>query len=99
MPRRAPTRVFSNLLSYARATAVPRSVPSLSKPNQSSTADDLKQLMSIISVFDTNELAILAKKFRATANPTEKLISLIGHASDACGAFASFVETIKNSKF
>ncbi|GBP12035.1 hypothetical protein EVAR_5873_1 [Eumeta japonica] len=57
-------------LSYALATAGPPSVPPTSKPNQSSTADDLKQLMSLI---DTNELTILTKKFRAAVNSMENL--------------------------
>ncbi|GBO98564.1 hypothetical protein EVAR_138_1 [Eumeta japonica] len=90
-PCRAPARAASNTLSYARAAMGPRSVPPASKQNQSSTTDDLKQLMSIMSIIDTNKLATQAKKLRAAANPTEKLISLIEHAS--------FVEAIKNNKF
>ncbi|GBP44070.1 hypothetical protein EVAR_85224_1 [Eumeta japonica] len=39
-----------------------------------------EQLMSVITVIDTSELTILAK-FRTAANPTEKLICLIEHAS------------------
>ncbi|GBP11630.1 Nucleic-acid-binding protein from transposon X-element [Eumeta japonica] len=78
-PRRAPARAFSSTLSYARAAAGPRNVPPAAKHNQTS-ADDLSHLMSIISIIDTNELAILAKKFCTAANPTEKLICLIEHA-------------------
>ncbi|GBP58543.1 hypothetical protein EVAR_34545_1 [Eumeta japonica] len=61
------------------------------KPYQSFTADDLKQLMSIISIIDPNKFAMLEKKIRAAANPAEKLISLIERAS--------IIEAIKNSKF
>ncbi|GBP63381.1 hypothetical protein EVAR_56492_1 [Eumeta japonica] len=91
-PRRAPARAVSSTLSYACAAAGPRSVPPAGKQNQTSAADHLNQLMSIISIIDNNELAILAKKFRTAANPTEKLTCLIEHAS--------LVEAIiKNSKF
>ncbi|GBP50545.1 Nucleic-acid-binding protein from transposon X-element [Eumeta japonica] len=86
-PRRAPARAVSSTLSYARAAAGPRNAPPAAK-NTSTSADDLSQLMSVITVIDTSELAILAKKFRTAANPTEKLICLIEHAS--------LVEAIKN---
>ncbi|GBP97659.1 Nucleic-acid-binding protein from transposon X-element [Eumeta japonica] len=90
-PRRAERpRAVSSTLSYARAAAEPRNAPPAAKNNPTS-ADDLSQLMSIITVIDTSELAILAKKFRTAANPTEKLICLIEHAS--------LVEAIKNNKF
>ncbi|GBP41793.1 hypothetical protein EVAR_26915_1 [Eumeta japonica] len=88
---RAPVRAVSTTISYTRAAAGPRSVPPVAKQNQTSTEDDLKQLMIIISTIDTNEFTTLAKKFRAAANPTEKLTSLIEHAS--------LVEAIKNNKF
>ncbi|GBP59825.1 Nucleic-acid-binding protein from transposon X-element [Eumeta japonica] len=87
VPRRAPTRPVSSTLSYARAAAGPRNAPPAAK-NIATSADDLSQLVSIITVIDTSELAILAKKFRTAANPTEKLICLIEHAS--------LVEAIKN---
>ncbi|GBP98126.1 hypothetical protein EVAR_100961_1 [Eumeta japonica] len=74
-----------------RTAARPHSIPPTGKQNQTSAANDLNQLMSIISIIDTNELAIFSKKFRAAANPTEKLICLIEHAS--------LVEAIKNNKF
>ncbi|GBP13696.1 hypothetical protein EVAR_73604_1 [Eumeta japonica] len=45
-----------------------RNSASTAEQNQSSPADDLKQLMSITFIIDTNKLAILTKKFRATAN-------------------------------
>ncbi|GBP46496.1 Nucleic-acid-binding protein from transposon X-element [Eumeta japonica] len=70
-PRRAPARAVSSTLSYARAAAGPRNAPPAAK-NNSTSADDLSQLMSVITVIDTSELAILAKKFRTAANPTEK---------------------------
>ncbi|GBP10611.1 hypothetical protein EVAR_76429_1 [Eumeta japonica] len=72
-PRRAPARALSATLSYARTAAGSRSVPSAVKQNQSSTADDLKQLMSIIPIIDTNELAPLAKKLLATSIPDGKI--------------------------
>ncbi|GBP68224.1 hypothetical protein EVAR_50369_1 [Eumeta japonica] len=90
-PRRTSARAVSSTLSYALAAAGPRSVPPAVKHNQTSAADDLNQLMSIISIIDTNELVILAKEFRAAASPTEKLICLIEHAS--------LVGAIENNKF
>ncbi|GBP83960.1 hypothetical protein EVAR_62402_1 [Eumeta japonica] len=42
--RRAPARAVSNSLSYARAAAGSRSVSPTSKPEQSSTAHDLKHV-------------------------------------------------------
>ncbi|GBP54669.1 hypothetical protein EVAR_47171_1 [Eumeta japonica] len=80
VPKRAPPpekttpRPVSATLSYAHTAAESRSVPPAVKQNQSSTADDLKQSMSIISIIDNNEPPTLAKKFHAAANPTEKLI-------------------------
>ncbi|GBP22419.1 hypothetical protein EVAR_78595_1 [Eumeta japonica] len=53
-------------------------LPARNETYQTSAADNLNHLMSIISIIDTNELA---KKFRAPANPTEKLICLIEHSS------------------
>ncbi|GBP44909.1 hypothetical protein EVAR_24824_1 [Eumeta japonica] len=44
--------------------------PAHDRQKQSSTADDLNQLMKIISIIDNNEFAILAKKYRTTASPT-----------------------------
>ncbi|GBP92680.1 hypothetical protein EVAR_81858_1 [Eumeta japonica] len=87
VPRRAPARAVSAAFSYARAAAGPRNAPAAAK-NSATSADDLSQLMSIITVIDTSELMILAKKFRAAANPTEKLLCLVEHAS--------LVEAIKN---
>ncbi|GBO99771.1 Nucleic-acid-binding protein from transposon X-element [Eumeta japonica] len=87
VPRRAPARAVSATFSYARAAAGPRNAPPAAK-NIATSADDLSQLMSIITIIDTNELAILAKKFRSAANPTEKLLCLVEHAS--------LVEAIKN---
>ncbi|GBP24638.1 hypothetical protein EVAR_15844_1 [Eumeta japonica] len=92
-PRRAERLCARSqpFLCCARAAAGPRSVPATAKQNQTSTADDLKQIISVISIIDTNELAILTKKFRAATNSTEKLISLI--------EYASLVEAIINNKF
>ncbi|GBP83915.1 hypothetical protein EVAR_89637_1 [Eumeta japonica] len=82
-----PARAVSATFSYARAAAGPRNAPAVAK-NIATSADDLSQLMSIITIIDTSELAILAKKFRSAANPTEKLLCLVEHAS--------LVEAIKN---
>ncbi|GBP39097.1 Nucleic-acid-binding protein from transposon X-element [Eumeta japonica] len=87
VPRRAPARAVSAAFSYARAAAGPRNAPPAAKIIETS-ADDLSQLISIINIIDTSELAILAKKFRSAANPTEKLLCLVEHAS--------LVEAIKN---
>ncbi|GBP05333.1 hypothetical protein EVAR_76766_1 [Eumeta japonica] len=43
----------------------PRSASSSSNPKRSSAPDDLKQLISLIKIIDTNELAILAEKYSA----------------------------------
>ncbi|GBP36376.1 Nucleic-acid-binding protein from transposon X-element [Eumeta japonica] len=97
VPRRAPARAVSATFSYARAAAGPRNTPPAAK-NIATSADDLSQLMSIITIIDTSELAILAKKFRSAANPTEKLLRLVEHASlrrdrPRCGVAPSAVHT------
>ncbi|GBP67612.1 hypothetical protein EVAR_98666_1 [Eumeta japonica] len=73
--REMPARAVSAAFSYARAAAGPRNAPAAAK-NSVTSADDLSQLMSIITVIDTSELMILAK-FRAAANPTENCYALL----------------------
>ncbi|GBP23646.1 hypothetical protein EVAR_80263_1 [Eumeta japonica] len=53
-PRHAAARAVSSTLSYARAAAGPRNAPPAAKNNQTS-ADDLSQLMSIISIIDISK--------------------------------------------
>ncbi|GBP34434.1 Nucleic-acid-binding protein from transposon X-element [Eumeta japonica] len=71
VPRRAPARPVSSTFSYARAAAGPRNAPPAAK-NIPTPADDLSQLVSIITVIDTGELAILAKKIPYRREPDGK---------------------------
>ncbi|GBP12561.1 Nucleic-acid-binding protein from transposon X-element [Eumeta japonica] len=87
--RRAPARAVSKNTTYANITAGRRKDPPKSKSDVST--DTLSQIMSVISIIDINELADLAKSFKAASNPVEKLLILAKHAS--------LVETIKNNKF
>ncbi|GBP07603.1 Nucleic-acid-binding protein from transposon X-element [Eumeta japonica] len=70
-PRRAPARAVLSTLTYARAAAGPRNAPPAAK-NNSTSADDLSQLMSVITVIATGELAILAKKNSAPPRTRRK---------------------------
>ncbi|GBP57113.1 Nucleic-acid-binding protein from transposon X-element [Eumeta japonica] len=88
-PRRAPARAVSKNATYANVTAGRRKDPPKTKSDVST--DTLSQIMSVISIIDINELADLAKSFKAASNPVEKLLILAKHAS--------LVETIKNNKF
>ncbi|GBP82704.1 hypothetical protein EVAR_64592_1 [Eumeta japonica] len=70
-------------------TAGSRKNPPNNVPNVTST-EDIKILLSVINSIDIDELALLTKKFKAAANPVEKIIILAEHTS--------LVETIKNNK-
>ncbi|GBP22426.1 hypothetical protein EVAR_78602_1 [Eumeta japonica] len=76
--RRAPARAQSGI-QLARAAAGPRNAPAAAK-NSATSADDLSQLMSIITVIDTSELMILAK-IPCRREPDGKLLCLVEHAS------------------
>ncbi|GBP17298.1 hypothetical protein EVAR_17787_1 [Eumeta japonica] len=86
--RQESASALSNTLSYVGVAEGARSVSPAIKFNQLIISI---QLMLIISVIDTIQLAILTRKYRAAANPTEKLISLI--------KYDSLEEAIINSKF
>ncbi|GBP81545.1 hypothetical protein EVAR_57190_1 [Eumeta japonica] len=74
-----PARAVSAAFSYARAAAGPRNAPAAAK-NSATSADDLSQLMSIITVIDTSELMILAK-IPCRREPDGKIACLVEHAS------------------
>ncbi|GBP07918.1 Nucleic-acid-binding protein from transposon X-element [Eumeta japonica] len=85
-PRRGPARAVTRNISYTKATAGPRKDP----PTKTNTApsENIKALMSVISIIDIGEVVLLANKFKAAANPVEKKLILAEHA----------VEAIKNNK-
>ncbi|GBP18134.1 hypothetical protein EVAR_12915_1 [Eumeta japonica] len=73
-----PRAVMANL-SYAKATASPRKDPPKNVSNYTST-EDIKVLLSVTTSTDIGELALLAKKFKAAANPAGKIIVLVEHS-------------------
>ncbi|GBP75526.1 hypothetical protein EVAR_53567_1 [Eumeta japonica] len=88
--RRAPARAVTASLSYAKATVgFCKDPPTNSAPNKTSI-EDVEALVSMISIVDIGETASLAKKFKAAADPVEKILLFAGHAS--------LVEAIKNNK-
>ncbi|GBP71138.1 hypothetical protein EVAR_37233_1 [Eumeta japonica] len=78
--RRTPARAFIVNLSYAKTTAEPRKDPPKNVSNDTST-EDIKVLLSVITSIDIGELAFLAKKLKAAANPVEKIVVLAEHVS------------------
>ncbi|GBP68748.1 hypothetical protein EVAR_99018_1 [Eumeta japonica] len=86
-PRRAerPRAVTQNL-SYAKATAGLRKDPS----TNIAPSENIKALMSVISIIDIGEIVLLTNKFKAAANLVEKILIL--------AEYAPLVEAIKNSK-
>ncbi|GBP49351.1 hypothetical protein EVAR_27053_1 [Eumeta japonica] len=77
-PRRAPARAITDNLSYAKATVGSRKDPPTNSALITSSSKDIKVTMSII---DMAEIAFLAKKLKAAANPMEKFPLLAAHAS------------------
>ncbi|GBP54960.1 hypothetical protein EVAR_50404_1 [Eumeta japonica] len=88
--RRAPARAVRQNLSYAKATAGPRKDPPTNSAPSTSPSEDIKALMLVISIVDIGEIVLLANKFKAAANPVEKILILAEHAP--------LVEAIKNNK-
>ncbi|GBP43761.1 hypothetical protein EVAR_28936_1 [Eumeta japonica] len=89
-PCRATARAVTGNLSYAKATARFCKNPSTNSAPKNSSTEDIKALMSMISVIDIGEIALLAKKSKAAANPVEKILLIAEHAP--------LVEAIKNNK-
>ncbi|GBP34443.1 Nucleic-acid-binding protein from transposon X-element [Eumeta japonica] len=77
VPRRAPAPCLVHSVTPERQ---PDRVTPRPPQNIPTSADDLSQLVSIITVIDTSELAILAK-IPHRREPDGKLICLIEHAS------------------
>ncbi|GBP36379.1 hypothetical protein EVAR_87958_1 [Eumeta japonica] len=71
-PRRAPARAVTQRLSYAKATAGPRTDPPPQSKINPTPSENIKALMSVISIIDIGEVVLLANKFKAAANPVEK---------------------------
>ncbi|GBP95099.1 Nucleic-acid-binding protein from transposon X-element [Eumeta japonica] len=90
-PRRAPARAVTHKLSYAKATAGPRTDPPPQTKTNLTPSENIKALMSVISIIDIGEVVLLANKFKTAANPVEKILILAEHAP--------LVEAIKNNKF
>ncbi|GBP25072.1 hypothetical protein EVAR_19552_1 [Eumeta japonica] len=88
--RRAPARAFTDNLSYAKATAGSRKDPPTNSAPTTSSTKDIKPLVSMIEIIDIGEIVLLANKFKAVANPVEKILILAEHAP--------LVEAIKNNK-
>ncbi|GBP62111.1 hypothetical protein EVAR_53889_1 [Eumeta japonica] len=99
-PLDAPRR--SRAISPARSPRAPVTVvltPNDSGPStpwagviifqMTMSTEDIKVLLLAISSIDIGELTFLAKKFKAAANPVEKIIDLAVHAS--------FVKAIQNN--
>ncbi|GBP73696.1 hypothetical protein EVAR_51609_1 [Eumeta japonica] len=55
------------------------STPKNNVPSDTST-EDIKVLLSMIFIIDIGEIALLAKKFKAAANPVKKILLLAEHA-------------------
>ncbi|GBP55025.1 hypothetical protein EVAR_46321_1 [Eumeta japonica] len=89
-PRRAPARAVTQKLSYAKATAGPHTDPPPQTKTNSTPSENIKALMSVISIIEIGEVVLLANKFKAAANPVEKIQILAEHAL--------LVEAIKNSR-
>ncbi|GBP09534.1 hypothetical protein EVAR_76547_1 [Eumeta japonica] len=66
-------------LSYAKATTGPRKAPS-TRLTALRAAENIKALMSMISIIDIGKIVLLANKFKAVANPVKKILILIEHA-------------------
>ncbi|GBP00105.1 hypothetical protein EVAR_74398_1 [Eumeta japonica] len=90
-PRRAPARVVTDSLSYAKATTGYHKDPPFNSAPITSSSKDIKAMMSTISIINIGEIVLLAKKFKAAANPMEKILILVEHAP--------LVEAIRITKF
>ncbi|GBP16784.1 hypothetical protein EVAR_13394_1 [Eumeta japonica] len=66
-------RAISANISFSKMTAGLRKNPSKNVSNGASI-EDIKVLLSVVTSIDIGELALLAKKFKATANPMEKIV-------------------------
>ncbi|GBP55161.1 Probable RNA-directed DNA polymerase from transposon BS [Eumeta japonica] len=88
--RRAPARAVTDNLSYAKATAGSRKDPPSNSAPITSSSEDIKALMSMISIIDIGKIVLLANKFKAAVNPVENTLILAEHSS--------LVEAIKNNK-
>ncbi|GBP74838.1 hypothetical protein EVAR_55108_1 [Eumeta japonica] len=90
VPRRPPSCVYFDAELRPHSGGTPQRSAS-SNQRQSSAANGLKQLMLIISIMDTNELAILAKKYRPAVSSIEKSINRVVHRICTSHRFDSFL--------
>ncbi|GBP66714.1 Zinc finger MYM-type protein 1 [Eumeta japonica] len=70
-PRRAG-RPRTRSRKDEKATAGPRKDPPTNSAPSTSPSENIKALISVISIIDIGEIVLLANKFRAAANPVEK---------------------------
>ncbi|GBP52255.1 hypothetical protein EVAR_83116_1 [Eumeta japonica] len=83
-------RAWSQIIYPTRKQQrIPQDPPTNRAPITSST-EDIRALMSMISIIDIGEIVLLAKKFKAAANPEEKILILAEEAP--------LMEAIKNNK-
>ncbi|GBP37245.1 hypothetical protein EVAR_35678_1 [Eumeta japonica] len=73
-PFRAASSAVTQNLSYAKATAGPGKNPPTNSQPSTSPSEEIKALMSVISIIDIGEIVLLANKFKAAANPVEKVL-------------------------
>ncbi|GBP15502.1 hypothetical protein EVAR_9281_1 [Eumeta japonica] len=89
-PRRVPPCSITASLSYAKPTTDSRKDPLTNNAPKNTFTEDIKALMSMISIIDIGEIALLTKKFKDAANPMAKILLLTEHAS--------LVKAFKNNK-
>ncbi|GBP14346.1 hypothetical protein EVAR_92345_1 [Eumeta japonica] len=73
-----------SVLAHAHPSTLP--TPDSAKQHccidtQQSQTGDIKVLLSVITSLDIGKLALLVKKFKAAANPVEKIVVLVEHTS------------------
>ncbi|GBP33597.1 hypothetical protein EVAR_32095_1 [Eumeta japonica] len=88
-PGRVSAPVITANMSYAKVTAGPRKDPSKNKAPIDMSTEDIKVLLSMISIIDNGEVALLVKKFKAEKKNKSSLSS----------EHAPLVEAIKSNKF
>ncbi|GBP84785.1 hypothetical protein EVAR_66655_1 [Eumeta japonica] len=75
-----PAFFVTDNLFYAKATAGSRKDPPTHSAPITSPSEEIKALMSMIFIIDIGEIVLLTNKFKAAANPVEKIFILAEHA-------------------
>ncbi|GBP44516.1 hypothetical protein EVAR_86738_1 [Eumeta japonica] len=70
--RRAPARAVTDNISYAKATARSREDPPTNSVSITSSSEDIKALMSTISVIDIGEIVLLRINLRLPQIPWKR---------------------------